>query len=123
MYSFRNNDQFKSLVEAKRDRQKNGIKIPPHVAEFFSEESMEVLLHFGFKAPHLLNEYSCALEDVLIDQARELKFKESNIHNLERQVIKLVAEINSLKKSASPEKQKKKVSRNPFRRLNKKKKK
>ena len=35
-----------------------------------SGESLEVLEHFGAEAPKLLNDYSCALEDALIEQVR-----------------------------------------------------
>ena len=33
-----------------------------------SDDSLEVLEHFGAEAPKLLNDYSCALEDALINQ-------------------------------------------------------
>ena len=35
-----------------------------------SNESLEVLEHFGAESPKLLNDYSCALEDALIEQVR-----------------------------------------------------
>lgn len=35
-----------------------------------SNESLEVLQHFGAEAPKLLNDYSCALEDALIEQVK-----------------------------------------------------
>jgi len=34
-----------------------------------SAVSAEVVNHFGLEAPGILNQYSCALEDMLIDQA------------------------------------------------------
>jgi hypothetical protein len=36
-----------------------------------SDESLEVLQHFGAEAPALLNRYSCVLEDSLLNQARQ----------------------------------------------------
>ena len=35
-----------------------------------SNESLEVLEHFGAEAPKLLNQYACAVEDALIEQVR-----------------------------------------------------
>lgn len=42
-----------------------------------SDTSLEVLEHFGLEAPALLNQYSCAVEDALIEQvARANKLQE-----------------------------------------------
>jgi len=35
-----------------------------------SDQSLEVLEHFGAEAPALLNQYSCAVEDALIEQVQ-----------------------------------------------------
>lgn len=35
-----------------------------------SDESLEVLEHFGAEAPALLNQYACAVEDALIEQVQ-----------------------------------------------------
>jgi len=35
-----------------------------------SDESLEVLEHFGAEAPNLLNTYACAVEDALIEQVQ-----------------------------------------------------
>ena len=35
-----------------------------------SDESLEVLQHFGAEAPYLLNQYACAVEDALIEQVQ-----------------------------------------------------
>lgn len=43
-----------------------------------SDESLEVLQHFGAEAPALLNNYSCALEDALIEQVGNFQ-KQSEI--------------------------------------------
>ncbi|MGA1730525.1 MAG: hypothetical protein ACO4B5_09870 [Steroidobacteraceae bacterium] len=39
--------------------------------EAVSDESLEVLKHFGTEAPALLNRYACTIEDALLDQARQ----------------------------------------------------
>jgi hypothetical protein len=39
--------------------------------EGVSNESLEVLQHFGAEAPALLNRYSCVVEDALLNQARQ----------------------------------------------------
>jgi hypothetical protein len=36
----------------------------------FSGQSKEILEHFGLEAPKLLNDYSCAVEDALIEQVK-----------------------------------------------------
>ncbi len=36
-----------------------------------SDESLEVLQHFGEEAPVLLNKYACAVEDALIEQVKK----------------------------------------------------
>ena len=41
--------------------------ISPVVAEMVTDESLEILRHFGYETPKLLNDYSNALEDKLID--------------------------------------------------------
>lgn len=47
---------------------------PAVVTTFMGEltaESLEVVEHFGVEAPALLNKYSCAVEDVLIEQVEK----------------------------------------------------
>ena len=65
---FRESNEFKDMMTASRKNH----NIPPHVAEFFSDESLEVLEHFGFEAPMLLNKYACVLEDCLIRKVSEM---------------------------------------------------
>ena len=36
-----------------------------------SPESQEIIEHFGLEAPKLLNDYSCAVEDALIEQVKK----------------------------------------------------
>ena len=38
-----------------------------------SDESLEVLEHFGAEAPVLLNQYACAVEDALIEQVQTVQ--------------------------------------------------
>ncbi len=58
--------EFNSLRKAKGTHE-----IPEHIAEFFSDISLEVLQEFGWETPKLLNEYSCALEDACIALQKE----------------------------------------------------
>ena len=48
----------------------NNHIIPSVIKEHLSDESIEVMSHFGLEAPKLLNEYCCALEDALIEQVK-----------------------------------------------------
>ena len=48
-------------------------EIPAIMAEFLSDESLEIVQHFGLEAPKLLNDYSNALEDALIKQVSTIK--------------------------------------------------
>jgi hypothetical protein len=48
-------------------------EIPAIIAEFLSDESLEIVQHFGLEAPRLLNNYSNALEDALIEQVSIVK--------------------------------------------------
>tara|TARA_B100000073_G_scaffold302976_1_gene270742 strand:+ start:87 stop:1022 length:936 start_codon:yes stop_codon:yes gene_type:complete len=41
-----------------------------------SDESLEVLQHFGAEAPALLNNYACAVEDALIEQVQNFQQQE-----------------------------------------------
>ena len=41
-----------------------------------SDESLEVLQHFGAEAPALLNNYACAVEDALIEQVQNFQKQE-----------------------------------------------
>jgi hypothetical protein len=38
-----------------------------------SDESLEVLEHFGAEAPVLLNQYACAVEDALVEQVQRVQ--------------------------------------------------
>ena len=57
-------------------------EIPSVVAEFLSDESLEIVQHFGLEAPKLLNDYSNALEDALIEQVAIIKELRAEIAEL-----------------------------------------
>ena len=58
---------------AKANRPEGGYEISPQVTEWLSDDSIDVMQHFGLEAPALLNKYSNALEDALIEQVRQVK--------------------------------------------------
>lgn len=66
-----------------------------------SEESLEVLNHFGAEAPALLNRYACTVEDALIQQAEQTAEQiakvEELVSNMEaaKTVINAAAEDNA----------------------------
>ena len=66
-----------------------------------SDESLEVIQHFGAEAPALLNRYACVVEDALINQAQEtaksLQQVETLTQSVEgaKKVVKAAAEDNA----------------------------
>ena len=64
---------------------KGKYEIAPIVAEFVSDKSLEILEHFGYEAPKLLNDYSNALEDALINQVEIIKQLRAEIDELKSQ--------------------------------------
>ncbi len=46
--------------------------ISPVVAEMVTDETLEIMRHFGYEAPKLLNDYSNAMEDKLIELIRAM---------------------------------------------------
>jgi hypothetical protein len=66
-----------------------------------SDESLEVIQHFGAEAPALLNRYACVVEDALINQAQEtaksLQHVETLTQSVEgaKKVVKAAAEDNA----------------------------
>ena len=61
---------------------KGEYQIPSVVAEFLSNDSLEIVQHFGLEAPKLLNDYSNALEDALINQVEIIKQLRAEIEEL-----------------------------------------
>jgi len=48
------------------------IKLPKTIkVDELSEDTVDILAHFGLDAPSLLNTYSCALEDALIEVVKK----------------------------------------------------
>ena len=96
LLNFRNSSEFTSLRAAKGNH-----FIPDHVAEFFSDISLEVLEEFGYNTPQLLNEYSCALEDACIALQ-----KENNKLRGEAALVELRTEAKQEKKTKGKKKSK-----------------
>ena len=67
------------LFEAKANRPEGGYDIPAQVAEWLTDDTLEVMQHFGLQAADLLNDYSNALEDALIAQVRRTKELEAEL--------------------------------------------
>ena len=70
---FNDNNDPSGFFAAKANRPEGGYEIPAQVAEWLTDDSIEVVQHFGLQAPDLLNKYSNALEDALIEQVRRVK--------------------------------------------------
>ena len=58
------------------------------VVSELSDKTKEVIEHFGLEAPKLLNDYSCAVEDALIEQVKKVRELTDLI-----EVIKAVHEV------------------------------
>ena len=56
--------------QSKEYEEKNPVD--PYLSTI-SDDSLEVLKHFGAETPNLLNNYSCALEDALIEQTKKVQ--------------------------------------------------
>ena len=67
------------LLEAKKNRPEGGYEVPAQVAEWLTDDSLDIMHHFGLQAAELLNEYSNALEDALIAKARRVKELEAEL--------------------------------------------
>lgn len=64
-----------------------------------SDESLEVLQHFGEEAPHLLNQYSCAVEDALIEQVKRNQELQTELAALKGESAPEPAESEELKQA------------------------
>ena len=86
---------LEAVVEAKQ--QVNKIKeqrkpLPPELnLEVFSEHSQDILQHFGIDTPALLNTYSTAVEDALIEQVYRAKEYKETASALWTEVLELRA--------------------------------
>ena len=54
-----------------------------------SEDTIDVINHFGLEAPHLLNEYSIILEDALIEQVNKHAQACQLIKQLQETIVQL----------------------------------
>ena len=64
----RKEEAYRKLVIASRQN----YEIDSRVKEFLSDDSLQVVTHFGYEAPELLNSYCCALEDCIIEANKEI---------------------------------------------------
>ena len=62
--------------------------ISPVVAEMVTDETLEIMRHFGYEAPKLLNDYSNGLEDKLIEVIRMM-------NEVRKENMALRAKLNS----------------------------
>ena len=73
------NADIQPLLKAKENCPEGGYDIPAQVAEWMSDDSFEVMQHFGLEAADLLNKYSNALEDALINQVQRRRALEAEL--------------------------------------------
>jgi len=52
-----------------------------------SESSADVIEHFGIEAPDLLNKYSCAVEDALIEQVQRANNLSDEVEKLKDEAV------------------------------------
>ena len=74
----------------KKPEQVEPFKIPDIVREHFDDYSLDVLESFGMDAPAKLNDYTCALEDALIEQVGKIQVLRQHIENLEKRGLKVI---------------------------------
>lgn len=73
------------------EKQQDRSSIPAPVAEFFTDESLEILQHFGSDAPHLLNYYATVIEDALIEQCQVTQILHMRIKELQAELAFVIA--------------------------------
>ena len=83
--------------------------IPDHVAEFFSDISLQVMEEFGWETPKLLNEYSCALEDSLLELQKENTKLKGRVALAEMRIEGLRAQASKGKKKKNKKNKKNKM--------------
>ncbi len=66
-----------------------------------SDESLEILQHFGAEAPKILNDYSCAVEDALLDQVERNKSLMAEVKRLSDNATS--TEVDSSKLIGAPD--------------------
>ena len=80
--NFNDEADASGFFAAKANRPEGGYEISPQVTEWLSDDSIDVMQHFGLEAPALLNKYSNALEDALIEQVRQVKLLRAELAEL-----------------------------------------
>ena len=73
------------------EKQQDKSSIPAPVAGFFTDESLEILQHFGLDAPHLLNHYANVIEDALIEQCQVMQILHKRIQELKAELSCFIA--------------------------------
>ena len=68
-------------------------EIHPVTAEMLSDESLEIMQHFGYETPKLLNDYSNSLEDKLIQVITQMI-------ELRKEKVVLLETISEMKQEA-----------------------
>jgi hypothetical protein len=63
-------DQQQAQIAQPLQTQEQDVAVRDGYLSQISDESLEVLEHFGAEAPAMLNTYACAVEDALIEQVR-----------------------------------------------------
>ena len=89
---FENTLKVKELQKIKRQE----YEVPEAIRELMSDESIDIIKSFGIEAPALLNNYACAVEDALIEQAEaHRKYREK--------CLILADEVNRLRELVAEE--------------------
>ena len=88
-------------VQEQTSRQQQSVQGQDGYLGAVSDESLEVIQHFGAEAPALLNRYACVVEDALINQAQETAKSLQQVEKLTqsvegaKKVVKAAAEDNA----------------------------
>ena len=88
-------------VQEQTSRQQQNVQGQDGYLGAVSDESLEVIQHFGAEAPALLNRYACVVEDALINQAQETAKSLEQVEKLTKtvegakKVVKAAAEDNA----------------------------
>ena len=61
---------MQALLQEQASQLQSAAPVSDSYLSQISDESLEVLEHFGAEAPNLLNTYACAVEDALIEQVQ-----------------------------------------------------
>lgn len=81
----KNAGRIRKLLTEKTYEQKHVIPDVIHKSEL-SDHAVDVLETFGLEAPATLNDYSCRVEDALIDACRRVKELKQELEDAQRQI-------------------------------------